>query len=134
MMLGDLGADVIKVERPGTGDETRGWGPPFDPSGQSAYFLAINRNKLSLTLDVDEPGDRALLLELMAGADVVVDIQRNAELVTVDRQKVGALPVGIEGRSPSPRLIARPWAFHLDDIGSQIAERHRAERTGEDAR
>jgi len=47
MILGDLGADVIKVERPGEGDETRGWGPPFDAEGESAYFLAVNRNKMS---------------------------------------------------------------------------------------
>ena len=55
MMLGDLGADVIKVERPGAGDETRGWGPPFDARGESAYFLSINRNKLSVAADLDEP-------------------------------------------------------------------------------
>ena len=47
MILGDMGADVIKVERPGVGDETRGWGPPFDAEGESAYFLSVNRNKLS---------------------------------------------------------------------------------------
>ena len=58
MMLGDMGADVIKVERPGQGDETRGWGPPFDPEGQSAYFLAINRNKKSIVLDIGAAADR----------------------------------------------------------------------------
>jgi glutaryl-CoA transferase len=73
MALGDLGADVIKVERPGTGDETRGWGPPFDERGESAYFLAVNRNKLSIALDLDLEGDRRVLLDLLAGADVVVD-------------------------------------------------------------
>jgi crotonobetainyl-CoA:carnitine CoA-transferase CaiB-like acyl-CoA transferase len=73
MALGDLGADVIKVERPGAGDETRGWGPPFDPTGQSAYFLAVNRNKLSVVLDLDLEADRGVLLHLLAGADVVVD-------------------------------------------------------------
>ena len=73
MALGDLGADVIKVERPGTGDETRGWGPPFDDSGQSAYFLAVNRNKLSVALDLDLESDRGILLHLLTGADVVVD-------------------------------------------------------------
>ena len=73
MMLGDLGADVIKVERPGIGDETRGWGPPFDARGESAYFLSVNRNKLSLAADLDDPTDRALIDELIKQADVVVD-------------------------------------------------------------
>ncbi|MGH7664542.1 MAG: CaiB/BaiF CoA transferase family protein [Gemmatimonadaceae bacterium] len=73
MMLGDLGADVIKIERPGGGDETRGWGPPFDPGGQSAYFLSVNRNKLGLAADLDDPRDRELVAGLIATADVVVD-------------------------------------------------------------
>lgn len=73
MMLGDLGADVIKVERPVVGDDTRGWGPPFDPRGQSAYFLSVNRNKKSVALDLRDADARALLFELMAHADVVVD-------------------------------------------------------------
>jgi crotonobetainyl-CoA:carnitine CoA-transferase CaiB-like acyl-CoA transferase len=73
MMLGDMGADVIKVERPGQGDETRGWGPPFDPEGQSAYFLAINRNKKSIALDLGAAADRAVVLELISSADVVLD-------------------------------------------------------------
>ncbi len=73
MMLGDLGADVLKIERPGAGDETRGWGPPFDEAGESAYFLAVNRNKLSAALDLDGEDDRLLLHRLLAGADVVVD-------------------------------------------------------------
>jgi crotonobetainyl-CoA:carnitine CoA-transferase CaiB-like acyl-CoA transferase len=73
MMLGDLGADVIKVERPEGGDETRGWGPPFDDRGQSAYFLSVNRNKLSLAADLRDPADRDLLAHLASEADVVVD-------------------------------------------------------------
>ena len=73
MMLGDMGADVIKVERPGQGDETRGWGPPFDPEGQSAYFLAINRNKKSVALDIGAAADRDVILDLISGADVVLD-------------------------------------------------------------
>lgn len=73
MVLGDMGADVIKVERPGQGDETRGWGPPFDQAGQSAYFLSINRNKKSIALDVGVAADRALILDLINGADVVLD-------------------------------------------------------------
>jgi glutaryl-CoA transferase len=73
MMLGDLGANVIKVERPGAGDETRGWGPPFDAEGRSAYFLSINRNKLGLAADLSDPADRLLIDRLIAEADVVVD-------------------------------------------------------------
>ena len=73
MTLGDLGASVLKVERPGTGDETRGWGPPFDADGESAYFLSVNRNKLSLALDLDLAADRELLLELAKDADVLVE-------------------------------------------------------------
>lgn len=73
MILGDLGADVIKVEKPGDGDETRGWGPPFDGEGQSAYFLAINRNKKSVAFDIADPQDRLRVLELIRGADVVLD-------------------------------------------------------------
>jgi crotonobetainyl-CoA:carnitine CoA-transferase CaiB-like acyl-CoA transferase len=73
MMLGDMGADVIKVERPGQGDDTRGWGPPFDAEGQSAYFLAINRNKKSIALDLGAAADRDVILDLIGGADVVLD-------------------------------------------------------------
>jgi crotonobetainyl-CoA:carnitine CoA-transferase CaiB-like acyl-CoA transferase len=80
MMLGDLGADVIKVERPELGDETRGWGPPFDERGESAYYLSINRNKLSLAADLDDPADRALLAGLIQGADVVVENFRHGAL------------------------------------------------------
>jgi crotonobetainyl-CoA:carnitine CoA-transferase CaiB-like acyl-CoA transferase len=73
MMLGDLGADVIKVERPSEGDETRGWGPPFNAHGESAYFLAINRNKKSLAADLSAEADRAVVLDLIRGADVVLE-------------------------------------------------------------
>lgn len=73
MMLGDLGANVIKVERPRTGDETRGWGPPFDDRGESAYFLSTNRNKLSIAADFREARDRAVVVSLALQADVVVE-------------------------------------------------------------
>jgi crotonobetainyl-CoA:carnitine CoA-transferase CaiB-like acyl-CoA transferase len=78
MMLGDLGADVLKVERPGVGDDTRGWGPPFDARGESAYYLSVNRNKLGAALDLDRPEDARLVAALAAGADVVVDNFRPA--------------------------------------------------------
>jgi crotonobetainyl-CoA:carnitine CoA-transferase CaiB-like acyl-CoA transferase len=73
MTLGDLGADVIKIERPGAGDDTRAWGPPFDERGESAYYLSVNRNKLSVAADLDSAEDRALVAALAAKADVVVD-------------------------------------------------------------
>lgn len=73
MMLADMGADVIKVERPATGDDTRGWGPPFDSHGESAYFRSINRNKLSLTADLANAADLALIRQLVATADIVLE-------------------------------------------------------------
>ena len=73
MMLADLGAEVTKVERPGSGDDTRSWGPPFDEAGRATYFQSVNRNKRSVALDLAEPGDRDRARELIAGADVVVE-------------------------------------------------------------
>jgi crotonobetainyl-CoA:carnitine CoA-transferase CaiB-like acyl-CoA transferase len=73
MILGDMGAEVLKVERPDGGDETRGWGPPFDERGESAYFLSVNRNKLAMTADLDDPGDLQLVRTLAGEADVVVE-------------------------------------------------------------
>lgn len=75
MLLGDLGADVIRVEMPGIGDETRGWGPPFI-EGESAYFLSINRNKKSITLNLKNEKARAVAARLMATADVVIEANR----------------------------------------------------------
>jgi len=86
MLLADMGARVIKIEQPGKGDDTRAWGPPFlypsahtprggDPEaqGESAYFLSVNRNKESVTLDFKHPDGRALLEQLIAKADVLVE-------------------------------------------------------------
>jgi crotonobetainyl-CoA:carnitine CoA-transferase CaiB-like acyl-CoA transferase len=87
MILGDLGADVLKVERPGAGDDTRGWGPPFDDRGESAYYLAVNRNKLSVAADLNLPVDRELVAGLIAGADVVVE---NFRAGTLERRGLGA--------------------------------------------
>jgi crotonobetainyl-CoA:carnitine CoA-transferase CaiB-like acyl-CoA transferase len=72
-LLGDLGARIIKVEQPGAGDETRAWGPPFTAGGQSAYFIAANRNKESLTLNLKRPEGRAVLRELARHADVLIE-------------------------------------------------------------
>ena len=77
MMLGDLGARVIKVESPGSGDDTRGWGPPFVQPEQgereSTYFLSTNRNKESITLDLKDDADKATLTELLRRADVLLE-------------------------------------------------------------
>jgi crotonobetainyl-CoA:carnitine CoA-transferase CaiB-like acyl-CoA transferase len=78
-LLGDLGADVIKIERPGAGDDTRGWGPPWLADGEgnvtrdAAYFLCTNRNKRSLTVDITQPEGQAIVRELAAKADVVLE-------------------------------------------------------------
>ena len=78
LMLADAGADVIKIERPGTGDDTRGWGPPFlePPDGgttESSYFLSANRNKRSIALDLKDPGHQRRLRDLIAEADVLAE-------------------------------------------------------------
>jgi crotonobetainyl-CoA:carnitine CoA-transferase CaiB-like acyl-CoA transferase len=85
MVLADLGADVVKVERPEGGDETRSWGPPF-AGGEAAYYLSVNRNKRSAALDLSQPEGRELALELCARADVVVE---NFKVGGADRLGVG---------------------------------------------
>ena len=78
-LLGDYGADVVKIERPGTGDDTRGWGPPWTPDGagaatdDAAYFLCANRNKRSVTVDFTQPDGQELLHRLAATSDVVIE-------------------------------------------------------------
>lgn len=77
--LGDLGAEVIKVERPGVGDDTRQWGPPFltdsqgQPTGESAYYLCANRNKKSVTIDFTQAAGQVLVRELAQQCDVVIE-------------------------------------------------------------
>jgi len=80
-MLGDMGADVIKVEPPGAGDDTRTWGPPF-VNGESAYFLGINRNKRSLTLNMAVKAGQDILAQLMKKSDVLVE---NFKLGTLEK-------------------------------------------------
>ena len=101
MMLGDLGARVVKVENPGSGDDTRGWGPPFvgeDGERQSTYFLSANRNKESIALDLKDDADRELLLRLVDRADVLVENFRTGVL-----ERLG---LGIESlQERNPRLV-----------------------------
>ena len=94
--LADLGATVVKVERPGTGDDTRTWGPPWSSNG-STYFESINRSKLSVTLDLKQEADRALALELASRADVLVENYRPGALARygLGYEEVEALNPGI---------------------------------------
>ena len=73
MLLADLGAEVIKVERPETGDETRDWKPPVDSEGRSTYFLGVNRNKTGLVLNLTDPADQTRARDLILSSDVVIE-------------------------------------------------------------
>jgi crotonobetainyl-CoA:carnitine CoA-transferase CaiB-like acyl-CoA transferase len=97
MVLADLGADVVKVERPEGGDETRSWGPPY-AGGEAAYYLSLNRGKRSCAIDLSQPDGRALALELCAGADIVVE---NFKVGGADRLGVGYDEV----RERNPRVV-----------------------------
>ena len=97
MVLADLGADVIKVERPQGGDETRTWGPPF-AGGEAAYYLSVNRGKRSCAIDLSQEEGRALALELCAGAAAVIE---NFKVGGADRLGVGYEQV----RERSPRVV-----------------------------
>jgi formyl-CoA transferase len=107
MFLGDLGADVVKIEQPGAGDDTRGWGPPF-AGGESAYFLSVNRNKQSLTLDLKTPAGNEVLRRLALKADVLIE---NFRPGTMERLGLGEKDL----RASNPRLIyASLSAFGAD--------------------
>ncbi len=101
MMLGDLGARVIKVETPDGGDDTRGWGPPFvgeEGGRQSTYFLSANRNKESIALDLKDEADRDVLLRLVDRADVLVENFRTGVL-----ERLGLAVESLQERNP--RLV-----------------------------
>src|SRR5690349_19228151 len=102
--LADLGAEVIKVERPGSGDDTRGWGPPFlcycdgADSHEAAYFLGCNRNKRSITVDIAKPEGQALIRRIAAQCDVFVENFKVGDMARygLDAQSLRAL---------NPRLV-----------------------------
>jgi len=101
LMLADAGAEVVKVERPGTGDDTRGWGPPFvgpDDDPESAYFLSVNRSKRSVVLDLKDDDDLEALRGLLADADVLVE---NFRPGVMDRLGLGAAAL----EELNPRLV-----------------------------
>ncbi len=97
MMLGDLGADIIKIEMPGRGDDTRHWGPPFIDSGQSAYFLSANRNKRSLTLNLKSKKGQEILKSLIREGDVLVENFRTGTLAKwgLDYEALQAIRPGL---------------------------------------
>ncbi|MFC8508648.1 CaiB/BaiF CoA transferase family protein [Streptomyces sp. NPDC057411] len=97
MLLADLGAEVVKIERPGSGDDTRAWGPPF-ADGQATYFLGVNRNKRSVTLDLTDPADLATARAIVDRADVLVE---NFRPGTMDRLGLGYEQV----RASNPGLV-----------------------------
>lgn len=80
MLLADLGATVVKVERPGSGDDTRGWGPPFSADGQATYFQSVNRSKRSIALDLADPHDVDIAQRLASRADVMIENYRPGAL------------------------------------------------------
>jgi formyl-CoA transferase len=101
MMLGDFGADVIKIERPGSGDESRGWGPPFvgdcygSYPGESAYFLSTNRNKRSLTVNLKNPSGQEIIRRLVRVSDVFIENFRTSVL---DKMGLGVKDLQAENR------------------------------------
>jgi crotonobetainyl-CoA:carnitine CoA-transferase CaiB-like acyl-CoA transferase len=124
-LLADYGADVIKIERPGAGDDTRHWGPPWlkDDAGQttreSAYFLATNRNKRSVTVDLSRPDGSALIVDLASRADVLIENYR-----------VGALKkFGLD----APRLLEKNSRLIYCSISAYGQEGSRSSRPGYDA-
>jgi len=133
--LGDLGAEVIKVERPGTGDDTRGWGPPWlkDAGGkdttEGAYYLSVNRNKKSVTLDIAKPEGQAVVKELVAKCDVLIENYKVGALrrygLSYDRLKPlnkGLIYCSVTGFGQSGPYCERPgYDFILQGMGGLMS-------------
>ncbi len=114
MLLADMGAEVIKVEVPGRGDESRGWGPPFI-EGEAAYFLSINRNKKSITLNLKDDSAKDIARRLIAGADVVLETNRpgamkrlELDYESVSRDNPGIIYASISGFGQTGPYSSRP--------------------------
>ena len=106
-MLGDLGAEVIKIEQPGEGDDTRKWGPPFlpDGSGDSGYYLCANRNKRSVAIDIARPEGQDLIRQLAAQADVLVE---NFAPGVIETQMTAQFPQEMVAAMVPMRRMGRP--------------------------
>ena len=109
-LLSDLGAEVIKIERPGTGDDTRGWGPPFlkDSDGndtrESAYYLSANRGKKSVALDISAPEGQAIVRDIAKSADILVGKLQSRRIEEIRP----GLPVAARCHS-RPHLLLHHW-------------------------
>jgi formyl-CoA transferase len=125
MMLGDLGAEVIKIEEPAKGDDTRGWGPPFTAAGESAYFLSANRNKRSVTLNLKEAQGLDLLRRLIPYGDVLVENFRAGTLDgwgldydALQRLRPGLIVCSITGYGQTGPYRERPgYDFMVQAMG-----------------
>jgi crotonobetainyl-CoA:carnitine CoA-transferase CaiB-like acyl-CoA transferase len=127
MLLGDLGASVVKVEAPGRGDDTRLWGPPFTADGESAYFLAANRNKRGIAVDLRHEGGRAVLDDLLARADVLIENFRASTRAAVHltgEETTARFPrlvhAAISGFGATGRFAGRPGYDSVAQAGSGL--------------
>lgn len=121
MIMGDLGAEVLKIERPQTGDDTRSWGPPFKGK-ESAYFLAVNRNKKSLTIDIKKSLGADLIRQLATKSDVLIENYLPGKLATygLDYASLKKLNPSLVYCSLTGELLPIyvyelfvPWGFNL---------------------
>ena len=126
-MLADLGATVVKVERPGTGDDTRQWGPPWTAT-TSAYFDCANRSKESVELDLDDPADHRIALDLMTTADVVVENFRPGALAAkalayddVQRSNPGVVYCSISGFGTAGGATLPGYDFLVQAVGGLMS-------------
>lgn len=124
MTLADLGARVIKIERPGTGDDTRQWGPPFADDGMATYFQGVNRNKESIALDLADADDRATALALVRRADIVVDnflpgaLERfGLDYATISAEHPGVIYASISGFGSDAGRTRPGYDFVVQALG-----------------
>ncbi|MFO1155093.1 MAG: CaiB/BaiF CoA-transferase family protein [Rhodospirillales bacterium] len=134
-LLADLGAEVIKIERPGTGDETRGWGPPFakTPAGNasdvSAYYLSTNRNKKSVSIDIGNPEGQQLVRDLAKTSDVFIEnfkvgglLKYGLDYATIKLENPGIIYCSITGFGQTGRYAARPgYDFLIQGLGGLMS-------------